>query len=133
VPNGRLLAVNLDPAENTWQILATRWTREENGHHLVGAERLSRHPKRVEIVPDGQAAAAGADRLWGVLLPMTSTEHGMSHLLIPAAHYREGAMLNLRDGDVAYRLRLGEVRENHDGWLRVGMEVVGREQLAAAA
>ena len=133
VPNGRLIAVNLDPAENTWQILATRWTREEDGHYLVGAERLSRHPKRVEIVPDGQAAAAGADRLWGVLLPMTSTEHGMSHLLIPAAHYREGATLNLRDGDVAYRLRLGEVRENHDGWLRVGMEVVGREQLAAAA
>ena len=132
LPNGRLMAVNLDPAENSWQILATRWAREENGHHLIGAERLSRHPKRVEIVRDEQDAA-GPDKLWGVLLPMTSAEHGMSHLLIPAVHYREGAALSLRDGDLAYRLRLGGVQENHDSWLRVGMEVVGREQVAVAA
>ncbi|MEW5967343.1 MAG: hypothetical protein AB1720_10190 [Pseudomonadota bacterium] len=132
VPNGRLLAVNLDPAENTWQILATRWMREEDGHHQVGAERLSRHPKRVEILL-GDAEAAGTARHWGVLLPMTSTERGMSNLLIPAALYREGAALSLRDGDVAYRLRLGGVQENHENWLRVGMEVVGREQVAVAA
>jgi len=132
LPNGRLLAVNLDPAENTWQVLAIRWTREEDGHHLVGTERLSRHPKRVELLFD-ETEAAGTERLWGVLLPMTSTEHGMSNLLIPAAHYREGSTLSLRDGEVAYRLRLGAVEESHEGWVRVGMEVIGREQLAVAA
>jgi hypothetical protein len=39
----------------------------------------------------------------------------------------------LRDGEVVYRLRLGEVQESHEDWLRVGMDVIGREQLAVAA
>jgi len=39
----------------------------------------------------------------------------------------------LRDGDIVYQLRLGEVQESHEGWLRVGMDVLGREQLAVAA
>lgn len=130
LPNGRLLAVNLEPSENAWQVLAVRWTREEDGQHLVGVQRLSRHPKRVEVEFE---ESAGQDTAWGVLLPMTTAEQGMSNLLVPASHYRAGALLTLRDGAVAYRLRLGEVQETHEGWLRVGMEVVGREQLAVAA
>jgi hypothetical protein len=39
----------------------------------------------------------------------------------------------LRDGNVIYHLRLGEVQEAHEGWLRVGMDVIGREQFANAA
>jgi hypothetical protein len=39
----------------------------------------------------------------------------------------------LRDGDMVYRLRLGEVQEAHEGWLRVSMDVIGREQFAVAA
>jgi hypothetical protein len=57
----------------------------------------------------------------------------MSHLLLPKSHYRFGASLMLLDGEVVYRLHLGEVQESHEGWLRVAMEVVGREQFAAAA
>lgn len=132
LPKGTLLAVNLDPVENAWQVLVVRWNREEDGHPLVGAERLSRHPKRVELRFEA-GMADGPERVWGVLLPMTSTEQGMSNLLIPAAVYREGATLTLRDGERGYRLCLGTVQETHEGWLRVGMEVVGREQLAVAA
>ena len=43
------------------------------------------------------------------------------------------AAINQYGGDVVYRLRLGEVQESHEGWLRVNMDVVGREQFAAAA
>ena len=57
----------------------------------------------------------------------------MSHLLLPKSHYRFGASLMLLDGEVVYRLHLGEVQESHEDWLRVAMEVVGREQFAAAA
>ncbi|HET9463482.1 MAG TPA: hypothetical protein VFO43_05905 [Thiobacillus sp.] len=133
LPHDRLVAVSWDPAENVWQLLAIRWNREEDGQHLVGTQRLSRHPKRVEICfePDGQGGAQ--EKTWAVFMPMAHSDQGGSNLLIPQTHYQLGAPLMLRDGDMLYRLRLGEVQESHEGWLRVGMEVVGREQFAVAA
>jgi len=134
LPHGRLVAVSWDPSENVWQLLAIRWNRQEDGQHLVGAQRLSRHPKRVEIYsdPDVQGGVR-QDKTWAVFMPMTHTDQGVSNLLIPQTHYRLGATLMLRDGDVVYRLRLGEVQEAHEGWLRVSMDVIGREQFAVAA
>jgi hypothetical protein len=73
------------------------------------------------------------EKTWAVFMPMTHTDQGVSNLLIPRTHYRLGAPLMLRDGDMLYRLRLGEVQESHEGWLRVGMDVMGREQFAVAA
>jgi hypothetical protein len=133
LPHGRLVAVSWDPSENVWQLLAIRWNREEDGQHLVGTQRLSRHPKRVEIYSEADGPGGTQEKTWAVFLPMTHTEQGVSNLLIPQTHYRPGAPLMLRDGDVVYRLRLGEVQESHEGWLRVSMDVVGREQFAVAA
>ncbi|MGE5319825.1 MAG: hypothetical protein ACM3KD_06580 [Hyphomicrobiaceae bacterium] len=133
LPHGRLVAVSWDPAENVWQLLAIRWDREEDGQHLVGTQRLSRHPKRVEVYLEAEVPGAPREPTTAVFLPMTHTEQGVSNLLIPKTHYQLGAPLMLRDGDVVYRLRLGEVQESHEGWLRVGMDVVGREQFAVAA
>lgn len=133
LPHGRLVAVSWDPAENVWQLLATRWQREEGGQHLVGAQRLSRHPKRVEIHYGADAPDMTQEKAWAVLLPMNQTEQGLSNLLLPRSYYRIGAHLLLRDGDTLYRLRLGEVHESHEGWLRVGLDVLGREQIAVAA
>ncbi len=132
LPHGRLVAVTWDPAENVWQLLAIRWGRNEDGQQLVGTQRLSRHPKRVEVYFDAGMPGA-SEPTTAVFLPMTHTEQGLSNLLIPETHYRLGASLMLRDGDVVYRLRLGEVQETHEGWLRVAMDVLGREQLAVAA
>ncbi|MCA1979180.1 MAG: hypothetical protein LDL19_08070 [Thiobacillus sp.] len=133
VPHGRLLAVSWDPAESVWQLLATRWTREEGGQWLVGTQRLSRHPKRVEVYYDAETPELPQEKTGAVFLPLPSAEEGLSNLLLPPSHYRLGARLLLRDGDALYRLRLGEVQESHEGWLRVAMDVVGREQFAAAA
>lgn len=133
LPRGRLVAVTWDPGENVWQLLAVRWSREEGGQHLIGAERLSRHPKRVQVYFEADVADAPSGQVWAVFLPMAPSEGGGSHLLLPRTHYRLGAALMLREGEAVYRLRLGEVQESHEDWLRVGMDVVGREQLAAAA
>lgn len=133
LPHGRLLAVSWDPAEAVWQLLAVRWMREENGQQLLGAQRLSHHPKRVEAWLDVDDENQGETRFWALFMPLPEHEHGLSNLLLPKAHYRLGASLTLRDGDVLYRLRLGEVQEAHEDWLRVGMDVLGREQFAAAA
>jgi hypothetical protein len=133
MPHGHLVAVSWDPSENVWQLLATRWSREEDGMNLVGAQRLSRHPKRVEIYSETDTPGVPQNLTWAVYLPMTHTEQSVSNLLIPQTHYQLGAVLMLREGDVVYRLRLGEVQESHEGWLRVAMDVLGREQFAVAA
>lgn len=133
LPHGRLVAVSWDPSDNAWQLLAIRWQRDEGGKLLVGTQRLSRHPKRVEVFFDPAPPAMSPEKAWAIFLPLPQPEQGMSHLLLPQSHYRFGASLMLQDGDVLYRLHLGDVQESHEGWLRVGMDVVGREQLVAAA
>jgi hypothetical protein len=84
----------------------------------------------IHFEADGQGPQ---EKTWAVFMPMTHLDHGVSNLLIPRTHYGLGAPLVLRDGDMRYRLRLGEVQESHEGWLRVGMDVIGREQFAVAA
>jgi hypothetical protein len=134
LPHGRLIAVSWNPSENVWQLLAVRWNREDAGQLLVGAQRLSRHPKRVEISDDGDAPGTESTApTQAVFLPMSSAEMGVSNLLLPLSHYRPGAQVTLRDGDLVYRLRLGRVHESHEGWVRVSMDVLSREQIAAAA
>lgn len=133
LPSGRLVAVNWEPSENRWQLLAVRWTRQENGQHLVGTQCLSRHPRRVEIHLEEDAPGGGSDKAWALFMPMNIAEQGVSNLLLPQTHYRPGGALMLRDGDQFYRLYLGDIQEKHEGWLRVGMDVVGQEQLVFSA
>ena len=133
IPHGRLVAVSWNPGDQGWQLLAVRWHREEGEHILLGTQRLSRHPKRVEVFFEHTMPDMTQDKAWAIFLPLPQPEQGMSHLLLPKSHYRFGASLMLLDGEVVYRLHLGEVQESHEDWLRVAMEVVGREQFAAAA
>jgi hypothetical protein len=129
LPPGRTLAVSWEPDGGAWQLLVTRWSRDEDGQQLVGAQLLSRYPKWVEVGTE----AGGADaRLRAILLPMAKPEEGASQLLLPLLQYRLGALLSLRDGDMRYRVRLGEVRECHDDWVRVAIDVVGRESAGSS-
>jgi hypothetical protein len=132
MPHGRLVAVSSNPSEDTWQLLAIRWNQKVGGQLLVGAQRLSRHPKRVEIsfAPEADAAKAATH---AVLLPTGDSGQGESTLLMPQTHYRAGARMVLRDGDVIYGVRLGQVHESHERWVRVGLDVLSREQFAVAA
>lgn len=133
IPTGRLIATSWDPSENVWQLLVTRWCKNEDGQLQIGTQRLSRHPKRVEIYPETVDRSVAQEPTMGLFLPLANTDQGVSNLLLPAALYSKGAYLILRDADVAYRLRLGDVQETHESWVRVSMDVVGREQFAAAA
>lgn len=132
MPHGRLVAVSSNLSENTWQLLAIRWNQKVGGQLLVGAQRLSRHPKRVEIsfAPEAGAAKAATH---GVLLPTGDSGQSESNLLMPQTYYRAGARMMLRDGDVIYGVRLGQVHESHERWVRVGLDVLSRELFAAAA
>jgi hypothetical protein len=128
LPSGRAIAVSWEPEDGAWQLLVTRWSREENGQQLVGAQLLSRYPKWVEV---GAEAGDADARLRAILLPMAKPEEGASQLLLPLLQYRLAALLSLRDGDMRYQIRLGEVRECHDDWVRVAIDVVGRESVGS--
>lgn len=132
LPYGRLIAVKREAAGGAWQLMAIRWRGKEGGRLLVGVQRLAIAPKRVEIGAL-DAAAAGRGVSHAILLQLPDGESSAGSLLLPQAHYRAGAEMVLRDGDVCHRLRLGEVHENHERWVRVGMAVLGTELSADAA
>jgi hypothetical protein len=133
LPHGRLIAVSRTPAENIWELLAIRWNQKTEGSLLVGAQRLSRHPKRVEISFAQDTAGAPRASTHAVFLPMSDTEDDVSNLLLPRSHYQPGAQITFRDGDSFYRAHLGQVYEDHERWLRVSMDVLCQEQIVAAA
>lgn len=118
---GQPIAVSWEPANGGWQLLVMRWKREEDGQHLVGAQLLSRHPKRVDLGFDDASSAAA------ILLPMADPDAGGSQLLLPVERYREGEIVALRDGDAVYRIRLDEALERHEDWVRVRLDVLARE------
>ncbi len=133
LPHGQLVAVSWDSSEGVWQLLTLRWTREENGQPLIGAERLTRHPKRVRLVEETPEAGLEGCETDALFLPMPDPSLGLSHLLLPQSLYRKNKFLFLHDGESVYRLRLGEVVESHGDWVRAGMDVLGRECQAQAA
>lgn len=133
LPQGQLIAVSWDPSESVWQVLAVRWNRDEEGQCHVGTERLTRHPKLVHLSDDNDEAESSGKEIKVLFLPMSDSAHGVSNLLIPAAAYREGKHVVLRDGEVVYRLRLGGALETHESWVRVGMDVLTREYIEQAA
>jgi len=133
LPHGRLIAVSRNASENTWELLAIRWNQKTEAQLLVGAQRLSRHPRRVEISFAQVADGAARVSTYGVLLPMSDAEEDLSNLLLPRSHYQPGAQITFRDGDTLCTARLGQVFEDHERWLRVNMDVLSSEQLEAAA
>jgi hypothetical protein len=128
-----LIAVSSDPSANSWQLLAIRWNREAGGQLLVGAQRLSRRPRRVEISIAEATSDAPRAPTHAVFLPGADTEGGLSNLLLPQTYYQPGAQITFRDGDTLFRVSLGQVYESHERWVRVGMDVLSRERFAAAA
>jgi hypothetical protein len=126
-PHGRLVAVSWNPVEGAWQLLAIRWNHNRGGYCMVGAQRLSRHSKPVQVFQKDSAGDDIQPGIQALFLPMSNTEQALSNLLIPLSIYRPGVIMSLREGELIYRMRLGEVVESHEGWVRVGLDVLGRE------
>jgi hypothetical protein len=127
LPPGNLLAIDRDEGHGTWQLLAVRWSAAEGVQWLLGTEVLSKYPKRVDIEwNDGTASKETAVALF---LPLASASQGAtSNLLLPQTAYLKGRVLLLRQDDgTRYRLSLGGIVEAHEGWLRVGFDVLSRE------
>lgn len=123
---GCLLAVNRGEDEGPWQLLSVRWAREEENQWLLGTEYLSKHPRSVELEWDGDNATKETGT--AIFLPLAKTSHDMSsNLLLPHAAYVLGKIVLLRDEGAQYRLKLGEIVETHESWLRIRFDVLARQ------
>lgn len=123
---GSLLAVDRGEGQGAWQLLAVRWTADEDGQWQLGTEVLSKYPKRVEIE---WQADSGRQTAVALFLPLASASQGAtSNLLLPEFAYEPAREMQLRQDDgTCYRLRLGDVVEFHESWLRVSFDVLARE------
>lgn len=132
---GELFLVNDDnPLDRAWRLMVLRWRRQEGDRFFGGAQCLSRYPKRVRVAwPEGTTSAVVAGPAFALFLPLPDTSRGVSHLLLPRMAYKSGAQLALLDGEVIYRIQLGEVAEEHGDWLRVDFLVETRQVVSAAA
>jgi hypothetical protein len=124
---GCLLAVDRDGGHGTWQLLAVRWMAAEGNRWLLGAESLSKYPRRVDI--EWEESDSKRESSIALFLPLANASQGVSsNLLLPWTVYSAGRMLLLRQEDgTRYRLKLGGVVESHEAWLRVGFDVLSRE------
>jgi hypothetical protein len=128
---GELLAVSWEPAEAAWQLLAVRWVRAEGEGQRVGTARLAYCPRRVRLVEEPGQPGAAPRAVDALFLPQRDAGQGLSHLLLPGACYAENKRVFLDEVEALYRLRLGPVIERHGDWVRVAMDVLARETVAA--
>lgn len=124
---GNLMAIERDAGHGAWQLLAVRWVSREGYQWLLGTEILSKYPKQVAIEWGGEAS--GKEKATAIFLPLASASQGaISNLLLPSTAYSAGSTLMLKQDDgINYRLKLGDIVETHESWLRVSFDVMARE------
>lgn len=127
LPLGGLFAMDRDDGHGSWQMLAVRWAAQEGNQWLLGAEVLSRFPKRVDI--EWEEADGGIWLEKAIFLPLAGAGQGaISNLLMRAEAYSAGRILVLRQEDgTRYRMKLGAIAERHETWLRVEFDVLSRQ------
>lgn len=124
---GSLLSIDRDEGHGAWQLLTVRWLAVEDMQWLLGTEVLSRYPKRVDI--EWEADTASKETAVALFLPLAGPSQGaISNLLVPQhAYQRDRELLLHQDDGTRYRLRLGDIVEPHESWLRVVFDVLSRE------
>ena len=128
---GTLMAVSQEEGDSGWQLLSVRWQKEETDRCLLGTEFLSKHPRRVEV--EWESDNAKKETEIALFLPLANTSRGAaSNLLLPSASYVSGREVLLRDTSALYRLKLGEIVESHESWLRVAFDVLSRQAVEQA-
>jgi cyclic-di-GMP-binding protein len=115
-----------------WEIGAIRRISYESPEEIaVGVETLSRVPKRVELRCTGKLGVAGrkdhpgldgqeTPMVEAVLLSDIADPNMPGSLILPIADY-PSRIMDLRDGDHTYRIRLATVLERTENWFRVGL------------
>lgn len=102
-----------------------RWKKEsETGAPALGVERLSDAPKQVNLSvvdSDGETGAI----IKGLFLPKLYQRVINSSLIMEPADYQEHQLLDMHYRNNIIRIRLTEIVDNSDDWVRTHFEVQG--------
>lgn len=121
---GKLVLVKPPGHEGAWEIGVVRWKKDtESGLPSLGIERLSDDPKQVELTLAGE----GENRVIKALfLPKLYQRDIDSSLILQASDYNEAHQLDMHYRNNVIRIRLTEVVDNSEEWVRVHFAVLGK-------
>lgn len=118
---GKLVLVKPSGHDSAWEIGVVRWKKDsESGMPALGIERLSDDPKQVELAPVGEGAHTLIKALF---LPKLYQRDIDSSLILQASDYSESCLLDMHYRNNIIRLRLTEVVDNSEEWVRVHFAV----------
>lgn len=127
---GKLVLVKPTGHDEAWEIGVVRWKKDsESGMPALGVERMSDNPKQVELTVvegDGQVIKA-------LFLPKLYQRDIASSLILQTPDFREGQVLDMHYRNNVIRIRLAEVVDNSEEWVRVHFTVQGNRPQANIA
>ncbi|MDP2830368.1 MAG: hypothetical protein Q8O37_17410 [Sulfuricellaceae bacterium] len=121
---GKLVLVKPTGHDANWEIGVVRWKKNsETGTPSLGVERLSDAPKQVNLsVVDG-SGEPGDTTIKALFLPKLYQRDINSSLIMEPADYREHRLLDMHYRNNIIRIRLTEIVDNSDDWVRTHFEV----------
>jgi hypothetical protein len=132
LPIGTLVGFRESGAQR-WQIgiLVRRLATAASEQSLMGVRRLATGPVFVRLSRRVAAAPKRHDPLGdgipALFTPFDQTLRAVDALLVSPDHYQPETPLTIRVGSAVYRVHMNRVIERGTGWLRVGIEVMGKD------
>lgn len=126
---GKLVCVKQAGDSGKWEVGVVRWKKESSGPPALGIEKLSEDPKHVEL-----CLADGADnmRIRAVFLPKWYDREVDSSLILQAPDYAAGSLLDMYYRNNVFCVRLTEVVDVTEEWVRVKFDLLGHRVSKAA-
>lgn len=134
---GKLVCVKTTGSGAAWEIGVVRWKKGASGQPALGIEKLSDEPKHVELSPAGEPSnggeaeeASGGKTISAVFLPKWYDREIDSSLIFHPPDYADGRQLDMHYRNNVIRIRLTEVVDKTEEWVRVKFDILGHRSAA---
>ena len=126
---GKLVLVKPSGHDGSWEIGVVRWKKDgESGLPELGIERLSDDPKQVTLI-----SVDGGQPIKSVFLPKLYQRDIDSSLILQTPDYRDGRLLDMHYRNNIFRIRLTEVIDSGEEWVRSPFDLLGNRKDQAKA
>jgi hypothetical protein len=123
---GKLVLVKPSGHDGCWEIGVVRWKKDsESGLPALGIERLSDAPKQVTLMPTDES---GAEAIKSIFLPKLYQRDIDSSLILRTPDYRDGRLLDMHYRNNIFRIRLIEVVDSGEEWVRAHFDLLGNSR-----
>ena len=121
---GLLIGVKQVDKNGRWTIgVVRRVDKKNDSRALLGIETLSFTPKLIHVISSSEKDTV---RIPGIFLPRIDNAGIASSLIIPLSEFVTQRLLELDDAKSLYQIRLADVLEQSEDWIRIKFDVLGR-------